>query len=81
MRMVEVVAICILQSWDGTAMAESGGRSVVAIRGYFVALFFCLLNLQYRVRKAALVYGTKLRLSSSPAHWATACERQVVPEL
>ena len=37
-RVVEVVATCILQSWDGAAMAERGGRSVVAVRGYIVAL-------------------------------------------
>jgi hypothetical protein len=37
-RVVEVVATCILQSWDGAAMAERGGCSVVAVRGYIVAL-------------------------------------------
>jgi hypothetical protein len=30
-RVVEVVATCILQSWDGAAMVERGGRSVVAV--------------------------------------------------
>ena len=37
-RVVEVVATYILQSWDGAAMAERGGHSVVAVRGYIVAL-------------------------------------------
>ena len=65
MRVVEVVAICILQSWDGAAMAERGGRSVVAVRGYIVALYFVYLSCNTESEKATLVCGTKLRVSST----------------